>query len=443
MLDKLKNRGIQTQYLRNINVRWFRFDLRDLQTLLLLPDELKALSIKDGDLLICEGGEPGRCAVWRQGTNNLTYQKALHRVRLRGDAIPEFFMYQLASDAATGRLTDAFTGTTIKHLTGESLKKYPVRVAPAAEQRRIVAKLQALFRRVDSCRDRLQQVPSILKRFREAVLEAAVSGRLTEEWRRERHISRSWEHVRLQEVATARLGKMLDAAKNRGESTRYLRNLNVRWFDFNLSDVQELRVTSIERQELAIRAGDVLVCEGGEPGRCAVWRGPDDQYVYQKALHRVRAGPRIEPEWICYALKNAADSGALSDLLTGTTIKHLPGIALSKFAFSLPPLEEQKAAIRTVNQLFVAASGIDNRVARELSRCNALAGALLEKVLRGELVRQDPEDEPASMMLERINARQEALEPSEVRQPLGSVRGKGRGKRAVVVGREARERKRA
>lgn len=323
------------------------------------------------------------------------------------------------------------------------VKEWPIPLAPRAEQDRITAKVSRLIQAVAQCRSRLKRVSHLLRRFRQAVLEAAVSGRLTEEWRQARHVSNSWECVRLQEIATAKLGKMLDVTKNRGEPMQYLRNLNVRWFDFDLSDLQEIRVTPIEAQELAIRVGDLLVCEGGEPGRCAVWRGSDDQYVYQKALHRVRVGSRAEPEWLCYALKNAADSGALSDLFTGTTIKHLTGIALSKFELPLPCLEEQKMVIKTVKQLLAAASSIDNRVACELARCNAMAGALLEKAFRGELVPQYPGDEPASVTLERITAGQEAVEPSESRRQLGKARGRVRGKKAVVAEREVRGRRRA
>ncbi|QPN62641.1 hypothetical protein [Synechococcus sp. CBW1004] len=123
MLDKSKNQGIPVQYLRNLNVRWFRFQVEDVLSLLASPDEIEKLSIVDGDLLICEGGEPGRCAVWRGGANAFVYQKALHRFRSHGGIEPEILMYMLRHRSETGALSDSFTGTTIKHLTRESLAR--------------------------------------------------------------------------------------------------------------------------------------------------------------------------------------------------------------------------------------------------------------------------------------------------------------------------------
>jgi type I restriction enzyme, S subunit len=85
-----------------------------------------------------------------------------------------------------------------------------------------------------------------------------------------------------------RLGKMRDRSKNEGDWVQYLRNINIRWFSFALDDLQELRIGQDERENLSIADGDLFICEGGEPGRCAVWRGGSNRLVYQKALHRFR-----------------------------------------------------------------------------------------------------------------------------------------------------------
>jgi type I restriction enzyme S subunit len=270
-------------------------------------------------------------------------------------------------------------------------------------------------------------MPAILRKFREAVLEAAVSGRLTEVWRRENKKSFNWERVVLSDVAESRLGKMLDKVKNRGDLRPYLRNINVRWFVFDLSDIQELRVSPAEASELAVAQGDVLVCEGGEPGRCAVWRGPEGQYIYQKALHRVRAGPSLIPEWICYCLKNAATSGRLEASFTGTTIKHLTGVSLAGFDFRLPPIAEQIEAKRRVEELLALADQLEAKYRAAVERVERLTPSVLAKAFRGELVPQDPEDEPASVLLERIRAESSAEDRS------GSA-GRSPGRRAGTGG---------
>src|SRR5437016_5413185 len=98
-------------------------------------------------------------------------------------------------------------------------------------------------------------------------------------------------------VADMRLGKMLDQAKNVGTPTQYLRNVNVRWFSFELVDLFEMRATQQDKGEFSIKDGDLLVCEGGEPGRCAVWNLGSNDLIFQKAIHRIRLKDKISPHW--------------------------------------------------------------------------------------------------------------------------------------------------
>ena len=314
-----------------------------------------------------------------------------------------YLFYWLKHPVFLEYVTSVSHGLNMPRLGTEAGKEAPFVLAPLSEQKRIADKLDTVLARVDACRERLDRMPAILKRFRQAVLTAATSGKLTEAWRALNDIER-WQTVKLSEVAKSRLGKMLDKAKNQGAATPYLRNINVRWFGFDLSDIQTIRVTEDEARDLAVQKSDVLICEGGEPGRCAVWRGEDSAYVYQKALHRVRVGPALTPEWLCYSLKNAADSGRLTDLFTGTTIKHLTGVALGQFELPLPPLREQHEIIRRVETLFAYADRFETRYTAARAQVDRLTPALLAKAFRGELVSQDSNDEPASMLLERIRA---------------------------------------
>lgn len=103
-----------------------------------------------GDLLVCEGGEPGRCAVWRGRDREMYFQKALHRIRPLGGVLPEFIALCLTHDAATGVLASYFTGATIKHLAGQELSRYAVPVPPLAEQHRIVARVEELMKLCDA-----------------------------------------------------------------------------------------------------------------------------------------------------------------------------------------------------------------------------------------------------------------------------------------------------
>jgi type I restriction enzyme S subunit len=125
MLDKQKNSGTPIKYLRNINVRWFSFDLSDVYEMKIEEEDIEKHSIQKDDLVICEGGEPGRCAVWERD-EKIVYQKALHRVKFNRVVNPKYYMYFLWFAAQTGKLNSYFTGSGIKHLTKQSLSRFPV-----------------------------------------------------------------------------------------------------------------------------------------------------------------------------------------------------------------------------------------------------------------------------------------------------------------------------
>lgn len=301
------------------------------------------------------------------------------------------------------KIVDMCDGSTNQiELSRKTIADTEIPFAPLSEQKRIADKLDAILARVDACRERLDRIPAILKHFRQAVLAAATSGKLTEDWRENCQLPFNWPEVKLADVASSRLGKMLDKSKNQGELTPYLRNINVRWFDFNLDNIQKIRVSLKERDDLNLKIGDVLICEGGEPGRCAVWRESAGNFVYQKALHRVRVSDKLLPEYLCYVIKTAADDHSLAKLFTGTTIKHLTGVSLNQLTFLLPTLQEQTEIVRRVEELFAYADRIEARYQAARARIEKLTPAVLAKAFRGELVPQDPNDEPASVLLERI-----------------------------------------
>jgi type I restriction enzyme S subunit len=154
--------------------------------------------------------------------------------------------------------------------------------------------------------------------------------------------SRTWPVVSLEEVAEMCLGKMLDSKKNKGRPQPYLRNPNVRWFDVDLRDVQLMPFEEHEDERYGLSAGDVVVCEGGEAGRAAIWDGRVANMKFQKAIHRVRCGPRLNSRFLVHRLMADYFSGRLADYYTGATIKHLTGQDLARYRIPLPPLPEQQ-----------------------------------------------------------------------------------------------------
>ena len=152
----------------------------------------------------------------------------------------------------------------------------------------------------------------------------------------------TWPKASLGEVADFRLGKMLDRRKNRGGLRPYLANVNVRWGRFDLENLREMRFEDHEIDKYGLAYGDIVMCEGGEPGRCALWKVQRTGMMIQKALHRIRAVDGVSNEFLFYNLFYRGRAGLLAPLFTGATIRHLPREKLAKVEVDVPPIPTQR-----------------------------------------------------------------------------------------------------
>lgn len=152
----------------------------------------------------------------------------------------------------------------------------------------------------------------------------------------------SWEKVRLGDVTDSCLGKMLDQEKNKGDYHPYLANVNVRWGSFDLENLPQMRFEDDEQERYGLKYGDLIICEGGEPGRCAIWKDAIPNMKIQKALHRVRVHDCLDYRYLFYWFLWAGKRGALEQYFTGATIKHMPGQKLKSVIIDKPPIETQR-----------------------------------------------------------------------------------------------------
>lgn len=152
----------------------------------------------------------------------------------------------------------------------------------------------------------------------------------------------SWNQKPLEEVADFCLGKMLDQNKNKGELLPYLANVNVRWGKFDLDDLREMRFEPGELERYGLKAGDIVMCEGGEPGRCALWKDHVPNMMIQKALHRIRPHDVLDSRFLFYSFLKKGRNNEFAGLFTGATIKHLPREKLAKVIIHFPDLAVQK-----------------------------------------------------------------------------------------------------
>jgi type I restriction enzyme S subunit len=151
-----------------------------------------------------------------------------------------------------------------------------------------------------------------------------------------------WTTKPLAEVAEFRLGKMLDDKKNKGEPLPYLANLNVRWGEYDLENLREMRFAHNEMDRYGLKYGDIVMCEGGEPGRCAIWKEPVPGMMIQKALHRIRPHDCLDHRFLFYSFLHKGRTGSFAPLFTGATIKHLPREKLAMVEIAFPRLDVQR-----------------------------------------------------------------------------------------------------
>ena len=207
------------------------------------------------------------------------------------------------------------------------------------------------------------------------------------------------------EIGVSELGKTLNSNKDTGELTPYLCSINIHWKYINLEEVKKTRFTKEEQEKYILSKNDLLVCEGGDIGRCFVWNFPIPMY-YQNALHRIRFYNEINPFFFKFAIEHYKNIHILDKYSKGVTIKHLTKIALHSICFPLPPLAEQHRIVEKIEELLALVDDLETNKTDLQSYIKQAKSKVLEMAIRGELVPQNLEDEPASVLLERIKKEQ-------------------------------------
>lgn len=165
MLDKNKNKGTFQPYLANLNVRWGSFDLDNLSLMKFKPEEEERYGLQYGDLIVCEGGEPGRCAIWKNQIPNMKIQKALHRIRCHENVDYRFLFYWFLLAGKRGELKQYYTGATINHMPGDKLKTIEIFLPPLVTQQKIASILSAYYDLIENNRKQIKLLEEAAQRL--------------------------------------------------------------------------------------------------------------------------------------------------------------------------------------------------------------------------------------------------------------------------------------
>lgn len=351
------------------------------------------------------------------------------------------------------------TGTTFKELSGKVAKTLPFPLAPLPEQKRIVAKLDEVLAQVDTIKARLDSIPAILKRFRQSLLAAAVSGKLTEEWRGRNTVSPASKLLTLIDKKRDSIYQ-IEIAEGNKETKRLQTKVKKHnpvfsnepipecwhWTTFMQSmervvdchnktapyiesGIPLIRTPDIRNGKISLsgamyinqetynywsrrcppKGGDIIFTREAPMGEAGIVPEDVTLCMGQRMMLLRPISEYIDPKYVLLNILSLNFQERMFKSAIGTGVKHLRVADVESLTYPLAPLEEQKEIVRLVDQYFTFANTIEAQVKKAQARVDNLTQSILAKAFRGELVPQDPDDEPAEVLLERIaQARKEA-----------------------------------
>ena len=371
-------------YLRNINVRWGCFDLTDVLKMRFKDDEVERYMIEKGDLVLCEGGEPGRCAIWDKA-NPIMFQKALHRIRCYGGVLNEYLKYVIEDYAKANKLEEYYTGSTIKHLTGESLVSILFPLPPVKEQERIVQEIQRYLSLVAIIENNKENLLAAIKQAKSKVLDLAIHGKLVPQDPNDEpaiellkrinpkaeiitdngHYQKlpvGWTICKLKDICSKLVDGDHNPPKGTKETTEYLMLSAQNIVNDNIVYTNGVRYLNHDAFETSdkrtkVMQGDLLITIVGTLGRSCVFSG-------NKKITLQRSVACLTPLIYNHFLKYYMDSSSIQKYMTtnakGTAQKGFYLNQLEQLPIMIPPLTEQQRIVARIEKIFARLDVIES-----------------------------------------------------------------------------------
>jgi len=411
-------------------------------------DSCSAKLMPKGSLLFSSRAPIGYVAL---AANEISTNQGFKSFVFPAEVDPTYAFFFLKS---IRELADSLgTGTTFKELSGTTTKTLPFRLAPTNEQIRIAKKLDELLAQVDTLKARIDTIPALLKRFRQSVLAAAVSGQLTEEWRasaitlgsahqlhqqlKESHeaegghargnasnpteeahdlspsdLPECWDIAEMRDICAPGRPITYGILKPGPELEEGVPYIRVADFPGNKLNPANIKKTSpeidLQFKRARLITGDLLLSIRGSVGRLIKIPEALEGANITQDTARLSISPLVSTTFIYWVLLADSTQRRMKNATRGVAVRGINIGDVRAIQIPLPTLEEQTEVVRRVEQLFAFADQVEAKVASAKTRIDHLTQSILAKAFRGELVPQDPNDEPASMLLERIKAERAA-----------------------------------
>ena len=361
-------------------------------------EQVRRFSLRMGDVLATKDSEDWTDiavpAVVPQDLPGVLCGYHLAHIRPGSGCDGGFLSRALAGIGPRDQYQLSANGITRYGLTGDSIRASVLPLPPLAEQRGIAAFLDRETGKIDDLVARKERLVGLLQEKRAALISRAVTRGLDSdapmkdsgvEWLGE--IPAHWEVAPVYARYEVALGKMLDAKRISGASLGpYVRNIDVQWDKVNADNLPQMDFLPQERDRYRLQPGDLLVCEGGEVGRTAIWRGELDECFYQKAIHRVRPTSRRDlPRFFYYLMRSLTARGVFLAGSNPNTISHLTAVQLRHYRVVFPPLAEQRAIAAFLDRETAKLDALVAKIREAIERLKELRGALVSAAVTGRI----------------------------------------------------------
>ena len=389
-------------YVRAANVTWQGICLDDVKEMNFDDADFEKYTLASGDILLNEASgspnEVGKPAIWRNEIEGCCFQNTL--LRLRPQFLNRDYLYWYCyASALAGRFGEAGRGVNIRHLGKRGLAQFPIPIAPLAEQSRIAAAIEEHFSRLDAVDTSLDAAEDRCHALTRSIIVGSIPNEL----------SKDWQLKTVAEAGDTGLGRQRSPKYHRGPNMKpYLRVANVFEDRIDTSSIMEMHFEEAEFDKYRLRHGDVLLNEGQSPellGRPAIYVGEPPDTAFTNSLIRFVPGPGVMSEWALLVFRRHMHARRfMRESRITTNIAHL---ALGRFRtveFPIPPLKTQRELVASTRASLGSVDQLIDQIRSARARTQTMRRVVLATAFSGQLVPQDPQDEPASVLLERVAA---------------------------------------
>jgi type I restriction enzyme, S subunit len=378
-----------------------------------------------GDIICSTSGTLGKTAVIQSQDLPLLLNTSVVRFRSLNENVilQKYIHLYLKSQLFLSQALQASTGSAQINVGPSHLKNFDIPLPPLNEQKRIADRLDLLLTRIDKTKAHLDRIPPLLKRFRQSVLAAATSGKLTEDWREANAVDLDdWSYERAADVC----GKVQSGGTPREgfideAGIPFLKVYNIVDQQVSFEYRPQFILETIHNSSMSksqAKPGDVLMNIVGPPlGKVAILPKLYPDWNINQAITLFRPSSRMTTGWLYCLLCSGLNIADIVNETRGSAGQS--NISLSQcrdFIFPVPPLKEQHEIVRRVETLFAKADRLEAQYQKARQDVDRLTPALLAKAFRGELVPQDPNDEPTSVLLERVKAAKATQAPAKTKR---------------------------